>query len=59
MKPKVLLVNVADPWLTNGGDRPSLGNLYIASWLRETYVAEPAVADLNHIGELTKFRHIL
>lgn len=47
-KPRVLLVNVADPWLTNGGDRPSLGTLYLASWIRHKNVAEPSVIDLNH-----------
>lgn len=48
---KMLLINVADPWLTNGGDRPSLGTLYIASWLRKTNSAEPSVIDLNHYGD--------
>ena len=48
---KVLLVNVADDWLTKGGDRPSLGTLYLASWLRATTTAEPSVIDLNHGGD--------
>ena len=48
---KLLLVNVADPWLRDGGDRPSLGTLYIASWLRYTESAIPDVIDLNHDGD--------
>jgi radical SAM superfamily enzyme YgiQ (UPF0313 family) len=47
-KKKVLLINVADPWLTNGGDRPSLGTLYLATWLKHTNSAEASVIDLNH-----------
>jgi len=58
MKPKVLLVNVADPWLTNGGDRPSLGNLYNAAWLRETNSGIPSVIDLNHGGDLALDKRI-
>lgn len=57
-KPKILLVNVADPWLRNGGDRPSLGTLYIASWLRHTNAAEPQVIDLNHEGDLGLMRRM-
>ena len=45
---KLLLLNVADPWLRNGGDRPSLGTLYIASWLRHKNAAETQVMDMNH-----------
>ena len=48
---KTLLVNVADPWLANGGDRPSLGTLYIATWLQQTNAAIPNVIDLNHDGD--------
>lgn len=47
-KKKLLLINVADPWLTNGGDRPSLGTLYLATWLHYTNSAECNVIDLNH-----------
>jgi len=51
MKPKILLINVADPWLRNGGDRPSLGTLYLASWLMQTNAAEPRVIDMNHCND--------
>jgi len=47
---KILLINVKDEWLTNGGDRPSLGTLYLATWLKKQNVAEPQVIDLNHGG---------
>ena len=47
-KKRILLINVADPWLTNGGDRPSLGNLYLATWLKFTNSAECSVIDMNH-----------
>ena len=45
---KILLVNPADPWLRNGGDRPSLGTLYLAGWLKFTKAADPYVIDMNH-----------
>ena len=45
------MVNVADPWLRDGGDRPSLGTLYIAAWLRNNNAAIPSVIDLNHHGD--------
>ena len=48
VKKRVLFINVADPWLTNGGDRPSLGTLYLATWLHYTNSAECSVIDLNH-----------
>ena len=48
MKSKILLINVKDWWLTNGGDRPSLGTLYLASWLKHTNSGEPQVIDMNH-----------
>lgn len=43
----VLLLNVADPWLRCGGDRPSLGTLYIAAYAEQCGLPID-VMDLNH-----------
>lgn len=51
MKPKILLMTPDDPWLTNSGNRPSLGVLYIASYLREKGLAELQVLDMNRESE--------
>lgn len=43
----MLILNVQDDWLKQGGDRPSLGTLYLASYLN-TKGHKVDVMDMNH-----------